>query len=75
MAVDLEMLKALNADELFLLHLDVTAVLKKRLEEKVISEEQLQRLHAASAHKSTRSRRPYAPVTAKFRNPDQPFES
>ena len=58
MAMDLAMLKELNADELFLLHLDVTAVLKKRLAEKVIIEEQLQRLHTASAHKSTRSCRP-----------------
>ena len=75
MAMDLAMLKALNADELFLLHLDVTAVLKKRLVEKDVLEEQLQRRHTASAHKSTRSRRPRPPVTAKFRNPDQPFES
>jgi hypothetical protein len=59
------MLKALNADELFLLHLDVTAELKKRLvAKKDILEEQLQRLHTASAHKSTRSRWPQPPVTA-----------
>jgi hypothetical protein len=36
MAKDLAMLKALNADELFLLHLDVTAELKKRLVAKKI---------------------------------------
>jgi DNA-binding protein H-NS len=73
MANDLE---ALTADELYLLHLDVTAVLREKLVAKQSAlEKQLQRLHPPDDHEITRSRRPYPPVRAKFRNPDRPSES
>ena len=78
MANDLKaLLEALSADELFLLHLDVTDVLKKRLaEKKDVLEKQLRRLRPAADHAGTRSgRRPYPPAAEKFRNPDCPSES
>jgi DNA-binding protein H-NS len=72
MANDFE---ALTADELYLLHLDVTAVLKKKLvARKDVLDGQLHRLHLPD-RPITRSHRPYPPVRAKFRNPDQPSES
>ena len=67
MAMDIAMLEALNADERFLLHLDVTAVLKKRLAEKVILEEQLQRLHTAVPTRARDLVGLPTGVTAKFR--------
>ena len=69
-------LEALTADELYLLHLDVTAVLREKLvAEQSALEKQLQRLHPFDDHAIKRSRRPYPPVRAKFRNPDHPSDS
>ena len=77
MANDLKAsLETLSADQLFLLHLDVTRELKKRLEvKKNLLDEQLRRLHPTVGDARTVSRRPYPPVAAKFRNPDRPSES
>ena len=73
MANDFE---ALTADQLYLLHLDITAVLKQRLvAKKDVLEEQLRRLHPTDDHAIKRPRRRYPPVSAKFRNPDQPSDS
>src|SRR5437879_12774747 len=73
MANDFE---ALTADELYLLHLEITAVLKEKLAaKKHLLEQQLHRLHPPDDHAVTRSRRPYPPVNAKYRNPDQPSDS
>ena len=67
--------EALTADELYLLHLEITAVLKERLAaKKELLEQQLQRLHPPEDNSAPKSRRPYPPVTAKFQNPDQPLE-
>jgi DNA-binding protein H-NS len=71
-----ELVEALSADELFLLHLNVTDALRKRLEaKKHLLDEQLRRLHPAAGDAGAESRRPYPPVSAKFRNPDRPSES
>ena len=68
--------EALTADELYLLHLEVAAVLREKLvAEKNALEERLQRLHPPNDPEITQARRPYPPVRAKFRNPDQPSES
>ena len=77
MANDLKAsVEALSADELFLLHLDVTDALRKRLEaKKLLLDQQLRRLHPTAGDAGTESRRPYPPVAAKFRNPDRPSES
>ena len=68
--------QALTSDELYLLHLEVAAVLREKLvAEKNALEERLQRLHPPNGHEITQPRRPYPPVRAEFRNPDQPSES
>jgi DNA-binding protein H-NS len=73
MANDFE---ALTTDELYLLHLEITAVLKEKLAaKKHLLEQQLHRLHPLDNHEITQARRPYPPVKAKFRNPDQPSET
>jgi DNA-binding protein H-NS len=73
MANDLE---ALTADELYLLHLEVAAVLREKLvAKKNALEKQLQELHPLEDHEVAQARRPYPPVKAKFRNPDQPSET
>ena len=60
-------LEAMTADQLYLLHLDVTAALKKKLvAKKDVLDEQLQRLHPHVDPAGIRSRRPYPPVRAKF---------
>jgi hypothetical protein len=52
--------EALSADELFLLHLDVTDALRKRLEaKKHLLDQQLRRLHPTAGDPGTESRRPY----------------
>lgn len=68
-------LEALSADELYLLHLNVAAVLKGKLTAKMqLLEQQLHRLHPSEGPAISQSRRPYPPVRAKFQNPDQPLE-
>lgn len=63
--------EALNADELYLLHLDITAVLKQKLVAKKDSlERQLRQLHPTDDHTIMRSRRPYPPVSPKLQKPD-----
>jgi DNA-binding protein H-NS len=67
---------ALTADQLYLLHLEVVAVLRKKLvTKKNALEERLQQLYAPDGHGIARSRRPYPTVEAKFRNPEQPSET
>ena len=68
--------EALTADELYLLHLEVVAVLRKQLvAKKNALEERLQQLYPRDDHGIARSRRPYPAVKAKFRNPEQPSET
>jgi DNA-binding protein H-NS len=70
--------EALNADELYLLHLQLAAVLRKKLEAKKNAlEERLRQLQPPDDREITQSngRRPYPAVDPKFRNPDQPSET
>ena len=68
--------EALTADELYLLHLEVAAVLREKLvAKKNVFEERLQQLHPTNVHEITQARRPYPTVKAKFRNPNQPSET
>ena len=68
--------EALTADELYLLHLEVVAVLRKQLvAKKTALEERLQQLYPRDDHEIARSRRPYPTVKAKFQNPEQPSET
>jgi hypothetical protein len=60
--------RALTADELYLLHLEVTAVLKMVAKKKAL-EKRLQQLHPLDDHGVTQARRPYPTVKVKFRNP------
>ena len=67
MANDFE---ALTADELYLLHLEVTAVLREKLvAKKNALETRLQQLHPLEDHEVTQARRPYPPVKAKLPEP------
>jgi DNA-binding protein H-NS len=68
--------RAWTADELYLLHLEVTAVLREKLvAKKKALDKRLQQLHPLDDHGVTQARRPYPTVKAKFRNPDQPSET
>ena len=73
MSTDFEVL---TADELYSLHTEVATVLKKKLiAKKDVLEDQLRRLHPPRDRVTTRARRRYPPVKAKFQNPDQPSET
>lgn len=69
MANDFE---AWTSDELYLLHLEIAAVLRRKLvTKKNALEERLERLRRPV----TQAGRPYPAVKAKFRNPEQPSET
>jgi len=64
-----------TTDELFELHAEIAAVLAEKLNAKKAElDERLQQLQAGG-DQVTPTRRPYPPVKAKFRNPDQPSET
>jgi DNA-binding protein H-NS len=70
--------EVLTADELYLLRLELAAVLRKKLvAEKNALEERLRQLRPPDDREITQSnaRRPYPAVNPKFRNPDQPSET
>jgi DNA-binding protein H-NS len=72
MAIELE---SCTSDELFALHAEIAAVLAERLNTKKKElEERLRQLQLVG-DQVTPSRRPYPPVKAKFRNPDQLSET
>ena len=72
MAIELE---GCTSDELFALHAEIAAVLAERLNTKKKElEERLRQLQLVG-DQVTPSHRPYPPVKAKFRNPDQPLET
>jgi DNA-binding protein H-NS len=67
--------EAWTTDELYLLRLDVAAVLRKKLViKKNALEERLQQLHLPNDHAIMQSPRHHLTAEAKFRNPDQPSE-
>ncbi|WP_309142432.1 H-NS histone family protein [Bradyrhizobium sp. sGM-13] len=60
-----------SIDELWSLHVEVSDLLQQRIhEEKLKLEQRLKLLEAPAS-----GRRRYPPVSAKYRNPDQPFET
>ncbi len=72
MAIEFE---GFTSDELFALHAEMAAVLAERLKAKKAELDERLRHLQASGDQVTPSRRPYPPVQAKFRNPDQPSET
>ena len=64
-------LERLSTDDLWSLHVEVSRCLQQRiLSEKLRLEERLKLLEAPSS-----GRRPYPPVSPKYRNPDEPAET
>src|ERR1700694_4977408 len=71
-------LKSMSVDELWALHVEITAVLARRISaEKTQLEQRLHQLQptAASSGISRRERRPYPRVFPKYRNPANPSET
>ena len=64
-------LDRMNTDDLWSMHIEVSQLLQQRIQtEKLQLEERLKMLRAPVSE-----RRPYPPVPAKYRNPDQPSET
>jgi DNA-binding protein H-NS len=64
-------LDRLSTDDLWLLHLEITELLQQKIQtEKLELEKRLRRLQTPVP-----GRRPYPPVSPKYRNPDQPSET
>src|SRR5258705_603160 len=64
-------LDRMNTDDLWSLHVEVSQLLQQRIKQKKLQlEERLKRLQAPVS-----GRRPYPPVSPKYRNPDQPSET
>jgi len=71
-------LKLMSTDELWALHVEITAVLTRRIyAEKSQLEQRLQKLLANGAlnEPAPRERRPYPQVFPKYRNPKEPYET
>ena len=64
-------LDRMSTDDLWSLHVELSQLLQQRIEqEKLQLEERLTRLQTPVS-----GRRPYPPVSPKYRNPDQPSET
>ena len=64
-------LDGMSADDLWSLHVELSQLLEQRIkQEKVQLDERLKRLQTPVSE-----RRPYPPVSPKYRNPDQPSET
>ena len=64
-------LDRMSTDDLWSLHVEVSQLLQQRIQqEKQRLEERLKRLQTPVS-----GRRPYPPVSPKYRNPDQPSET
>ena len=64
-------LDGMSTDDLWSLHVQLSQLLQQKIEqEKLQLEERLKRLKAPVS-----GRRPYPPVSPKYRNPDQPSET
>jgi DNA-binding protein H-NS len=71
-------LKLMSTDELWALHVEITAVLARKLSaEKSQLEQRLQKLRANGTlnEDPPRERRPYPQVFPKYRNPEEPSET
>ena len=70
-------LNAMSVDELWALHVEISAVLTRRMSaEKIQLEQRLRQLQTSPLHAtSRRPRRPYPQVFPKFRNPADPGET
>jgi DNA-binding protein H-NS len=71
-------LKFISVDELWTLHLEISAALERRIEaEKTKLEKRLRELQTsrASSGNFERKRRPYPQVFPKYRNPAKPVET
>jgi DNA-binding protein H-NS len=71
-------LKLMSTDELWALHVEIAAVLTRRIyAEKSQLEQRLRKLLANSAlnEPAPRERRPYPRVFPKYRNPKEPYET
>ena len=65
-------LDRMSTDDLWSLHVDISQVLQQRIQqEKLRLEERLKLLQTPVVS----GRRPYPPVSPKYRNPDQPSET
>lgn len=68
-------LKSMSADELWILHEEIGALLSTKLNaEKHALELRLAQLHGRNEHHES-ARRPYPKVHPKYRNPDRPSET
>jgi DNA-binding protein H-NS len=72
MAIELE---SYTSDELFELHAEITVVLAEKTKAKKAELDERLRQLQPLVDRITPLRRPYPPVKAKFRNPDQPSET
>ena len=64
-------LDRMSTDDLWSLHVEVSQLLQQKIQqEKLRLEERLKRLRTPVSE-----RRPYPPVSPKYRNPDQPSET
>lgn len=70
-------LKLMSVDELWTMHMEITAVLTRRVSaEKRQLEQRLRQLHSGAMEGNVRrERRPYPRVLPKYRNPDNPSET
>jgi len=70
-------LKLMSVDELWALHMEISATLTRRIsEEKRLLEQRLRRLEWGGLGRDVRrERRPYPRVLPKYRNPDKPSET
>jgi len=78
MAKDSPDLKSMSVDELWALHLEISAVLTRRIsDEKAQLERRLRQLQSNDPSTGTvqRQRRPYPQVFPKYRNPANPSET
>jgi DNA-binding protein H-NS len=66
----------MSIDELWALHVEISAVLARRISaEKTALERRLQQLTGGISHSQRRERRPYPQVFPKYKNPANPSET
>ena len=61
----------MNTDDLWSLHLEISQLLQQRIQQEKLRLEE----HLKLLRNPVSDRRPYPPVTPKYRNPDQPSET
>ena len=69
-------LEQMSSDDLWSLHLEVTQLLQEKIEaERLMLERRLKILTPLSLKALVSERRPYPPVSPKYRNPERPSET